>query len=201
MRLNFDYIQTSLMNYTETSSDYDLNEHLRYLEKKPKRLAGVLIPLIQRPHGIQVILTKRAQDLKIHAGQVSFPGGKFDPYDRNLSRTAIREAKEEIGLDPSNVVILGNCPDYITGTGFKITPIVGKVLRHFHPVPQIEEVDSIFEAPLDLLLQTKSYEVVKSIRNDQPYTFFSLNYRNYNLWGATAKILYGLAYHLENQCS
>ncbi|MCY4447127.1 MAG: CoA pyrophosphatase [Rhodobacteraceae bacterium] len=199
MQLTFDYIQTSLKTYTEASSDFDFNEHLRQFETKAKRPAGVLIPLIHRPHGINVILTKRAQHLKYHAGQVSFPGGKFEQKDKNLSRTALREAKEEIGLDPSNVVILGSCAKYETGTGFRITPYVGRILQHFSPIPQAEEVEAVFEVPIELLLQTKNYRILKTKRNNFDYTYYGLEYLTYNIWGVTAKILYRLANHLETR--
>ncbi len=198
--LTFECIREALLTYREKSSDFQLNEHLRKHDIRPKRPAGVLIPLIHRPNGINVILTQRSQHLKYHAGQVAFPGGKFEKKDKNLMSTALREAREEVGLDPSVVSIIGRCPDHETGTGFRMTPYVGKITQSFSPVPQVEEVAAIFEVPLELLMQTKNYQIFSTQRNNLDYRYYGLNYLTYHIWGATAKILHGFANHLEATC-
>ena len=175
------------------SSDYDLTFPGSRAASPGLRPAGVLLPLVERDGSLNVILTKRAADLKHHAGQVSFPGGKLEPGDADARAAALREAREEIGLEPGNVRILGKCPDHETVTGYLMSPYVGEVLEQFEPVPQAEEVAEIFEVPFRLLADPASYEVEERIAAGQRRRFYVVECGPHRIWGATAMILYRLA--------
>lgn len=156
--------------------------------------AGVLVPLIDRPHdGVHVILTERSQALRQHAGQVSFPGGRHDEGDPDLVFTALREAHEEIGLLKTDVTVLGSLNSYRTGTGFHITPIVGHVAAHFQPVPDPSEVADVFEVPLEFLMDEANYELRSANWKGKARDFYAMDYDNRFIWGATAGILVGMA--------
>ena len=155
--------------------------------------ASVLIPLVPRPAGITVVLTKRAEALKHHAGQISFPGGRLEATDSSAEAGALREAEEEIGIAPASVEILGQCAVYETSTGFRIKPFVGVLHGDARFVPQQEEVDDIFEVPFGFLMDAKNF-LVEVIRwNGTPRRYRSITHGRQRIWGATAGILYGLA--------
>ncbi|MFP5509808.1 MAG: CoA pyrophosphatase, partial [Alphaproteobacteria bacterium] len=130
------------------SSDFDLNPDVVLPEGRRLRAAGVLVPFIVRPTGMQVILTKRSSALKHHPGQIAFPGGKQDEGDADVIAAALREAEEEIALDRGNVEVLGTMPAHETVTGFIVTPVLGRVLGPFQPRPEPGEVAEVFEVPL-----------------------------------------------------
>ena len=175
------------------SSDYDLTSPGLKGASPGLRPAGVLLPLIDRDGSLNVILTKRAPDLKHHAGQVSFPGGKLEPGDADARAAALREAREEIGLEPGNVRILGKCPDHETVTGYLMSPYVGEVLESFEPVPQAEEVAEIFDVPFRLLADPASYGVEERVVAGKRRRFYAVECGPHRIWGATAMILYRLA--------
>jgi 8-oxo-dGTP pyrophosphatase MutT (NUDIX family) len=118
----------------------------------------VLVPLVVRDHGLTVLLTQRADHLNDHAGQVSFPGGRQEPFDADAIATALREAQEEVGLAPSRVEILGALPDYLTGTGFCVTPVIGLVHPPFALKMDELEVAEVFEVPLAFLMDPANHE-------------------------------------------
>ncbi|WGS48984.1 CoA pyrophosphatase [Paraburkholderia sp. D15] len=123
------------------------------------RIAAVLVPLVVREHGLTVLLTQRADHLNDHAGQVSFPGGRYEPSDADTTATALREAQEEVGLAPSRVEVLGALPDYLTGTGFRVTPVIGLVHPPFALKMDALEVAEVFEVPLAFLMNPANHEV------------------------------------------
>jgi 8-oxo-dGTP pyrophosphatase MutT (NUDIX family) len=112
------------------------------------RRAAVLIPLVQRPDGLTVLLTQRTAHLSNHAGQISFPGGRAEDEDSSPIETALRETEEEIGLHRRHVEIVGVLPDYVTGTGYVVTPVIGLVTPPFELIAESNEVAEIFEVPL-----------------------------------------------------
>jgi 8-oxo-dGTP pyrophosphatase MutT (NUDIX family) len=122
------------------------------------RVAAVLVPLVVREHGLTVLLTQRADHLNDHAGQVSFPGGRQEPFDADATATALREAQEEVGLDASRVEILGALPDYLTGTGFCVSPVIGLVHPPFTLKIDTLEVAEVFEVPLAFLMNPANHE-------------------------------------------
>ncbi len=196
----FDRIRHVLAAGGNASSDHDLNGVLP--GDGPGRLveAGVLIPLITRSAGIQVVLTRRSARLKHHAGQISFPGGRVEAGDGDSRQAALREAHEEIGLDPGHVEILGRCPIYETATGFRITPVVGVIRQRVTFVPQAEEVEEIFEIPLDIATDPGSFTIESRIWRGARRHYHVLEFGRHHIWGATAGILHGLACRLSEPC-
>ncbi len=154
--------------------------------------AAVLIPVVAHPSGLSVLFTQRTTSLKSHAGQVSFPGGRAEPGDASAEFTALREAQEEIGLVPDRVELLGRLPDYRTRTGFRVTPVVGVLAPPLELAPDPREVDSVFEVPLDFLLDPRNCE--RRTREFQGMTvgFYVYEYQRHVIWGATAGMLVNL---------
>ncbi|MEO0411171.1 MAG: CoA pyrophosphatase [Pseudomonadota bacterium] len=160
--------------------------------------AAVLIPIVDRGNSLSVILTKRSQALRKHAGQVAFPGGREDLTDLSSTATALREAEEEIGLPRQDVDILGTLKRYRTGTGFAITPIVGVVPQHFSPVPEPGEVEEVFEARLDILLDPANHKIESAVWQGKKRDYYVLPHERHLIWGATAGILVGLSQLIWN---
>lgn len=151
--------------------------------------AAVLIPLLERENGVNVLFTRRAQNLVEHAGQVSFPGGHKDPEDVSFCDTALRETGEEIGLKRENADVLCCLPPYITLTGYRIVPVVARLLAPFDFVLQPSEVSEIFEVPLNFLYDDANWKVRPfSGRDGQRVETNSLIYGKYCIWGITAGI-------------
>lgn len=171
--------------------------------------ASVLVPLVVRPWLVRqgvpgmpsVLLTQRTAHLKAHAGQISFPGGRSEPDDRDAVATALREAQEEVGLPPERVEILGRLPTYVTGTGFSVTPVVGLIQAQDHEEHSLDlradpsEVADIFEVPLDFLMDPANHEQRIIPMAGQEFNFFAMPWiapqreEAYFIWGATAAML------------
>lgn len=175
------------------SSDFDLNPGLRPPADKPLRPAAVLVPVWLRPQGAGLILTKRASHLKHHPGQIAFPGGKVDAADASAEAAALREAQEEIGLDPARVRILGTLPVHETVTGFAVTPFVGLIDSPFDPVPEAGEVEEVFTIPLSHALSPARFVIERRQWMGVWRQYYAAPYGPYYIWGATARILRGLA--------
>lgn len=157
--------------------------------------AAVLVPLVRRESGLQVLLTQRSDALEHHAGQISFPGGRVEPEDASAVVTALREAREETGLAPEAVEILGELPQYRTTTGFSISPQVGIVTPPFTLRLQASEVVEAFELPFACFNDPARYQrisvFVPSLNANRDY--FEITCRGRTIWGATAGILWRLA--------
>lgn len=153
------------------------------------RAAAVLIPIVERGDSLAVLLTERSAALRHHAGQVSFPGGGMEKHDADISRTALREAHEEVGIRPEEVEIAGFLQPTLTITGFAVTPVVGFVSSEYRLQVDPAEVESAFEAPLDFLMDSRN--AVHSEREFRgtifPVTTF--HYGGHQIWGATAGML------------
>ena len=151
--------------------------------------AAVLVPLVNRPQGLHVLLTQRSADLPDHPGQISFPGGRVEPDDESLAAAALREAAEEIGLPPEQVSVLGQLAEYETVTGYRVTPIVGWIEPPLALNPDPVEVADIFEVPLEFLLdpanQQRHYRMQGMRRRD----YWAIPYGERYIWGATAAML------------
>ena len=168
----------------------ELSPELRALFDRPVRAASVLVPLLERPGGLTVLFTERAAHLKDHAGQISFPGGRIAHAGETAVDAALREAREEIGLEPGNVEILGALDDLLTGTGFLIKPVVGYVGGGtFVAKPDPAEVASAFEVPLDFLCEPATIQSTYRDRLGTRFRTYELLHGGYRIWGATAAIL------------
>jgi 8-oxo-dGTP pyrophosphatase MutT (NUDIX family) len=166
-----------------------LSPALRAVLDQPARAASVLLTLLERPGGLTVLFTERAAHLKDHAGQISFPGGRIDERETAVDG-ALREAHEEIGLEPAEVEVLGALDDLLTGTGFLITPVVGHVASgEFVAAPDPTEVASVFEVPLDFICEPASIVATYRERLGTRFRTYELRHDGYRIWGATAAIL------------
>lgn len=175
------------------SSDFDLNVGVVLPPNRKLRAAGVLVPIYEDPRGLRLILTKRSSALKHHPGQIAFPGGKVDDGDAGVVAAALREAHEEIGLPPDLVEVLGTMPGHETVTGFAMTPVLGRIRADFVPVPEIGEVDEVFSVPLNHVTEPARYSVQSRIWRGQRRYYYAVPFGPYYIWGATARILRGLA--------
>lgn len=161
-------------------------------ETGPLTPAAVLFPLTLGPHGAEVVLTVRNAGLRRHAGQISFPGGKADPEDRDVAHTAAREAAEEIGLMESDIQVLGALDPCVTGTGFRVVPVIGLVPWDYAYKPDAREVSEIFHVPLDFVLDATRHERRSGEFNGQRREYYAIDYERFHIWGATARMIVSL---------
>jgi 8-oxo-dGTP pyrophosphatase MutT (NUDIX family) len=159
--------------------------------------AAVLVPLVQRPQGLTVLLTMRTAHLNDHAGQVAFPGGRSEHFDADAVDTALRETEEEIGLHRRHIEVLGTLPLYRTGTGYSVTPVVALVAPPFDMKADPFEVAEIFEVPLAYLLDGAHHERRSMTLAGGRRTFYTMPYQQYFIWGATAGMLRNLFHFLR----
>lgn len=154
--------------------------------------AAVLVPLVQRDTGLTVLLTQRTAHLRDHAGQISFPGGRCEEQDASPIATALRESREEVGLDPSQVEVLGLLPEYRTGTGFSIVPVVALVRPPLNLKLDDFEVAEAFETPLSFLLDPANCVRHNIEYQGQLREYYAMPWEGYYIWGATAGMLVSL---------
>ena len=151
--------------------------------------AAVLVPLVNRPQGLQVLLTQRSADLPDHPGQISFPGGRVGPDDESLTAAALREAAEEVGLPPAQVSVLGQLAEYETVTGYRVTPIVGWIEPPLALTADPVEVADIFEVPLAFLLNPANQQLHYRMQGTRRRDYWAIPYGERYIWGATAAML------------
>jgi 8-oxo-dGTP pyrophosphatase MutT (NUDIX family) len=154
--------------------------------------AAVLVPVVDRPAGPTVLFTVRAAHLRKHAGQISFPGGRLETADVDALGAALREAEEEVGIGADWVEPLGYLPDHVVLTGFRITPIVGRVRPLAAPRLDRAEVAGVFEVPLDYVLEPANYRSARRRVREHEIDVTELSYGEHRIWGATAAILTSL---------
>ena len=163
-----------------------------FIEPEQAIAAAVLVPLVRRDAGLNVLFTRRTTHLADHAGQISFPGGRVESADVSRKETALREAEEEIGLPRDKVDVLGVLPDYFVVTGFRITPVVGWIEAPFPVRLDRFEVVDVFEAPLEFFLDPANHQIHSTIYKGEPRQYYSMPYAGHYIWGATAGILLNL---------
>ena len=176
--------------------DHDLDP---WTDPRPALIsAAVLVPLIERPDGMTVMLTQRNDQLRDHPGQISFPGGRVEPVDATPAATALRETHEEIGLPAQCVSVIGRLDRYITRTGYDVTPIVGVVTPPFTIKVDAREVAEVFEVPLTFILESANYKRERRRFAGRTRTYYALRYADRYIWGATAGMLINLHQVLRN---
>ena len=154
--------------------------------------AAVLIPIISSQQGLEVLLTQRAQHLRHHPGQISFPGGRKEPQDSSLEITALRESHEEIGLKTRQVQLLGRLGDYFTVSGYQVTPIIGLVEGLFLPHLDSEEVSRLLTVPFDFLMNPDNFSLRETLYDNENRHYYSATYGEDIIWGVTAGIIVAL---------
>lgn len=165
------------------------------LSDRPFAAAAVLVPIVERPQP-GLLLTRRRDGLRRHAGEISFPGGRLDPEDSGPVAGALREAHEEIALPPSAVEILGLLDPVVVGTGFIVTPVVGVVPPDLALSPQEEEVAGIFEAPLGFVTDPANQRLETAEFAGRTRSFYVIDWADARIWGATARMLVELGKRL-----
>ncbi len=170
--------------------DHDLNPGMQ--AEKDLTPAAVLVPLVIRGGGLTTLFTQRTEHLLHHAGQISFPGGHAEPGDATAEETALRETEEEVGMARAHITTIGRLNQYVTRTGFSITPVVALVTPPFDINPDADEVDAVFEVPLDFLLDPTNHQRHRREFKGQIREFYAMPYEDYYIWGATAGMLVNL---------
>jgi len=171
---------------TEERSRYDAVRRLYTGEWRP---AAVLVPIVVRGADSTVLLTRRPEQMRSHAGQISFPGGRLDHAGEDELAAALRETEEETGIGREFVEPIGFLPDHHVVTGYRITPVVALLRPGFSLRPHAAEVDEIFELPLSLALDARGYVPVRRRLEDFEYSGLDLQFGTYQIWGATAAML------------
>jgi len=151
--------------------------------------ASVLVPVVAHPGGLTVLFTQRTSQLRSHSGQISFPGGRAEPEDPSPEFTALREAGEEIGLKAGQVEVLGRLPEYLTRTGYRVTPVVGLLTPPLELTPDPREVQEVFEVPLAFLLDPRNHQRRTREVQGRSVSFYAIAYGERDIWGVTAGIL------------
>ncbi|MCX8568688.1 CoA pyrophosphatase [Aminobacter sp. MET-1] len=186
-------VQEHLNDAAADYGDHVLNPGLREVFVHDRlRNAAVLIPVVDHGDASTVILTKRADKLKNHSGQIAFPGGRIDPGDVSPEAAALRETSEEIGLASGYIDVIGRLPDYVTGSGYRIAPVLGVVRPGFQLTVNPDEVDDIFEVPLGFLMDPANHNRASRTWQDQERFFYAMPYEERYIWGVTAGIIRAL---------
>ena len=172
--------------------------------RRPLTHAAVLMPIVLNADGPHLLLTQRTAHLNDHAGQISFPGGRSEPEDASKVETALRETEEEVGLARKHVDVLGILPDYLTGTGYQVTPVVALVQPPFALQADPNEVAEIFQVPLAFLMDGRNHQrrqftlpASSSDGGKVLRTFYAMPYDRFFIWGATAGMLRNLFHFLR----
>ncbi len=157
------------------------------------RSAAVLVPVVERPDGLTLLFTRRADHLKSHSGQISFPGGRMEPDDGSPEATALRETAEEIGLPAERVSLAGRLNIRETGSGYRVVPVVGVIEPPLSLVPDENEVAEIFEVPLDFLVEPANHRFETRVRGNVERQFYAVPYGRHFIWGLTARLVVDLS--------
>lgn len=162
------------------------------MEERAVRRAGVLVGLVPRVQGPTVLLTERPTTMASHPGQVAFPGGKVDPGDADDVAAALREAEEEVGVDRATAQLIGCSAPYLTGSGFRITPVLAILPPDFKPVPEPGEVEEVFETPLAFLMNADNHQQNEALWRGKLRRYYEMPHNGHRIWGVTAGIIRNL---------
>lgn len=197
-RLALDWIRSRFANPPEWQPEISFENRLRTAFDPPTP-ASVLIPIVVRDPGLSMLFTRRTDHLTEHAGQVSFPGGRTEENDASSIETALRETEEEIGLQRHHIEVIGTLPEYITATGFRVTPVVSIIQPPFGLEPDPYEVAEVFEVPLSFLMDGMNHQriLAEFPRGMENRSFYAIPYEHYFIWGATAGMLRNLFHFLR----
>lgn len=195
-RLTADALRSRFTEQREWTPEITVERLVRPMDR-PLTEAAVLVPIVQRESGPTLLLTQRTAHLHDHAGQISFPGGRVETTDASPIDTALRETEEETGLDRRHIEVIGSLPDYCTGTGFRVMPVVGLVQPPFELHPDSFEVAEIFEVPLSFLMDGMHHQRRTAEFQTGRRTFYAMPYQRYFIWGATAGMLRNLFHYLR----
>lgn len=179
----------------------EVREEPVFINRPSWILAAVMVPLVLREEGLSLLLTQRALHLQDHPGQISFPGGRVDETDNSVSETALREMYEEVGIESHHVEIIGRLPEYKTGSGFRVMPVVSFVKPQFNIKINPEEVAQAFEIPLSHFMNGNNYEVRSAEFPNRAgkRSFFTIPYEDRFVWGATAGMLRNFYHFLRTE--
>lgn len=196
------------MDKSQLLRNFSLNLPVKYhseglercsgLNKSKLRRAGVMIGCVEREHGLNVILTRRADHLRHHPGQVAFPGGKFEETDGSLINTAIREVEEEIGIPKQQIKILGTLPELLTISNFRVTPVIALVDSDYEATLDKNEVDAVFEVPACHLFDIQQLYSQIFRLGSVNHRVFAIPYQEHFIWGVTAQIIQALQIQLKD---
>lgn len=180
-----------LCGESELMGDQHLNPDIT-IDGLSFRDAAVLIPVVARRPQASILLTQRTPHLSVHGGQIAFPGGKIDPGDPTPVAAALREAREEIGLDPALVEPVGYLAPYLTRTGYRIVPVIGRVDPAHRIAVNPDEVVDTFEVPLSFLMSAANHRRGSRLFKDKERHFYEMPFNERYIWGITAGIIRGL---------
>lgn len=177
----------------------EVNAEPLFVQRNRMIPAAVLVPLVDRSEGLSLLLTQRAMHMHDHPGQISFPGGRVDLTDSTRIETALREMEEEVGVDRSHVDILGTLPEYRTGSGYRVTPVVSIVTPPFEVRTNPDEVADVFEVPFSFFMNGSNYQIRSAEFPSRMgrRSFYTVPYQNRFVWGATAGMLRNLYHFLR----
>ena len=191
------FLNRFLLHNQPLSRDLRSAEQSLFIDSHLLKKAAVLIPLVKRANGLNIIFTERALHLRHHPGQISFPGGKQETADASLKQTALRETEEETGILQDQITIFGTLPKLPTVSGFVVSPYLGFVQANHSLQIDEREVKSIFEVPLTFLLNKNNFYLQHLSANAKRHFTYCIPYQGRMIWGATAQMLYNLQRQLN----
>lgn len=194
--------QDSKKNDSDLAEEKALTAYLKSCGKNSQgklQQASVLLPLVRNTNDDHwdLILTRRSEHLKHHPGEISFPGGRFENSDKDLMTTAKRETQEEIGIEPSQIQLIGKLPKQNTISSYQVTPFVGIIEPPYQLTIDKNEVEEVFLVPLTFLLNSKNQKKAKRKLGEQSFSYYVFEYNQYYIWGATAKMIVNFSRMLE----